>query len=98
LDSPVKVILPVGEYEISGGSESESNEYIYSKSDRWIVLNFKWEELSGGLENTNTTAINSSIDRTDKIKFIKLRFRIKAEYVRLETKKMEYITEIKFKI
>lgn len=63
--------------------KEEPNEYIHSKSDRSIILNFKWED--------NTVFFEEN-------KYILLRFQINAEYVRLDTKNLDYLMEIKFKI
>ena len=56
--------------------ELDDNEYIYSKSDRCIVLKFYYGESNKDI----------------------LRFKIKAEYVRLENSKtIIYGVELKFK-
>jgi hypothetical protein len=87
LDSPYKVNLPTGVYELSeimGNNldvKSYQKEFIFSKTDRCIILNFRWENISDIFENTK-----------------KIRFKIKAEYIRLEAKNIEYLMEIKFKI
>ena len=91
-NSPVKVTLPSGVYEISESTKSSldsdqsSDEFIYNRSDRCIILNFKWETPQYYL------------DQSSKSKTLIIRFKIKAAYVRLEPKNLEYISEIKFKI
>jgi hypothetical protein len=80
--------LPTGIYDISESTISEkdtkmtTNEFIYSKTDRCIVLNFKWKPKTDILIND----------------YVTLRFNIKAEYFRLENKHLEYVTELKFKV
>lgn len=84
--SPHKVLLPPGNYTVSEGNET-IGEYVTGKSDKWIILNFKWETNPSFKEMLQ-----------DKENFIILRFRIHAEYVRLvEESKLSYVTEIKFK-
>lgn len=87
-DSPVKLVLPKGVFEISENFDYNDNindltnkEFIFSKTDRCVILNFKYD-LEGNYDMTNLI----------------MRFKIKAEYFRLEVKSLEYINQIKFKI
>jgi hypothetical protein len=87
-DSEVKAVLPKGVYEISDSySDSENkiapDEFVFSKTDRCLILNFKLDE---------------SFKNLRRREFYILRFKVKAEYVRLEPKNIEYISELKFKI
>lgn len=87
IDSEVKVLLPTGVYEMSDNYNNpekklNQDQFIFSKSDRCLILKFKFDESFKNLKKD----------------FYILRFKVKAEYVRLEAKHIEYISEIKFKI
>lgn len=100
-DSPIKIVVPTGTYEISESLSSfsdtkcqektDTDPFIYSKSDRCVILNFKWEnteEIQKLIENSNNENNVSMV----------IRFKIKADYYRLEQKSLCYNMEIKFKI
>lgn len=88
IDSPIKVILPPGKYEIGTNKEYEQNKYFYSKSDKFVVFNFQIAE-----SHHSAIEVNGSCHL--------VRFIIKSEYNRggSETAKdIEYPIEIKFKV
>jgi hypothetical protein len=60
----------------------DKNEFVLQKGDRLIILLFRYV-----LDPNDTNNIHAII-----------RFNIKAEYVRLDPKKIEYKVEIKLKI
>lgn len=84
-DSPIFVNIPKGVYEISDSSTGltdSDNEYVHSRSDRCVIIRFFLDSKT--LLKQNTTYI--------------MKFKLKAEYLRLEVKHLEYLMEIKFKI
>jgi hypothetical protein len=84
-DSPVLLNIPKGMFEIndsSTGLKDTDNEYVYSRSDRCIVIRFFLD--SKVVLKPNNTYL--------------MRIKIKAEYLRLENKQLDYVLEIKFKI
>ena len=85
-ESKTKVVLPTGSYDIKHDSVNdknvETNEFIFSKGDKNIILNFKYE-LG---------------DEQKDQEFGLIKFKINAEYTRLKPNIIEYFVEIKFKI
>jgi hypothetical protein len=84
-DSPIFVNIPKGVFEISdssAGLKDSDNEYVHSRSDRCIVIRF-FVDSKLVLKANNSYSI---------------KFRLKAEYLRLEIKQLDYIVEVKFKI
>ena len=82
------MILPSGVYDVSDRLNNDKsitddkNEFILQKGDRLIILLFRYVIDQKNLNDTHAI----------------LRFNVKAEYVRLETKKIEYKVEIKLKL
>ena len=82
------MILPSGSYDVSDRLNNDKsvtedkNEFVLQKGDRLIILLFRY--VTDQKNANDTHAI--------------IRFNIKAEYVRLESKKIDYKVEIKLKL
>lgn len=84
-DSPLGIEIPKGVFEISdssGGLKETDNEFVVSRSDRCVILKCLFDPKETITSNN----------------FYIMRIKVKAEYLRLENKQLDYVLEIKFKI
>lgn len=73
-ESPTKVTLPSGSYDITESSDNKetTDEFIFSKGDRMIILNFKYEGENLQENTVIRFFVNAEYDRltTNKIDYL----------------------------
>ena len=101
-NSQSNIILPPGKYDlkysISQSVVSNSDEYILSEGDRFIIFKFSWTDDDDDVQSNLSDQYNSNSNLKQKKVFKYFKFIMSVEYPRTEPVDIDYEMEIKFRI